>query len=100
VVFVEQFDQAVVVRGALVVADIEERHAELFGDAAAGASVADHHGRLGADLTVADGAKQGERRFGAVGRADGQTRASGSFLGGPDAYRQFGLATDFGQGAA
>ena len=44
--------------------------------AAAGGPIADHHGRLGPDLAVANRPQQGQRRLGAIGGADRQPRPS------------------------
>ena len=61
--------------------------AELLGKIAAGGATADHHGWVGLDLAVANGAEQGQRRLGPQGDADRQSRAGGPFVGRPDADR-------------
>jgi len=49
--------------------------------------VAQHHGRIGLELSVAQGPQQRQRRH-AVGRANGQPRPRRATLGRPDANRQ------------
>jgi len=94
---VQQFHQPLVVRHPPVVSHAEPGNPELLGDPPAGRAVADHHGGVGADVPVPNGAQQRQRRLGAIGGADGQPRSTRAFFGRPDTHRQVLQTADFGE---
>ena len=86
-ILVAQFDQPVVVRHAVGIADRVPVDTKLFGHGAAVRTIAEHHGRLGPHLAVANRPQQRQRRLGPDRGADSQPRPLAPLVGRPDADR-------------